>query len=153
MWYIESLPKRQYSCIQSLCQWWNGMKTIGISPYVDGILLTYGPVGSRQHIWTFATAYSENWGEASWNCACTDTRRNWLFLHLLAIIISVKPELQILVGGLFLRVIPEKDVVSTVRAVNSIILPGFKPHFHRSHLKIFSYGFAIMEILTTQIQS
>ena len=49
------------------------------SPYIDGISLTYGPAGSRRHIWTFAAAYSENDAGAhnSWNCACTDTRRNW----------------------------------------------------------------------------
>ncbi len=51
------------------------------SPYIDGISLTYGAAGSRQHIWTFAAAYSENDPVAlnEWNCACTDTRRNWQY--------------------------------------------------------------------------
>ncbi len=49
------------------------------SAYVDGISVTHGSAGSRQHIWTFATALYE---EASsyitkYNCACTNTQYNW----------------------------------------------------------------------------
>ena len=34
--------------------------------YVDGVSLTHGPVGSRKHIWTFATSYSDN----NMQCSC-----------------------------------------------------------------------------------
>ena len=37
--------------------------------YVDGISLTHGLAGSRKHIWTFATSYSDN----SMQCSCSDT--------------------------------------------------------------------------------
>ena len=36
--------------------------------YVDGVSLTYGSVGSRKHIWTFAASYSDN----SMQCSCSD---------------------------------------------------------------------------------
>ena len=39
--------------------------------YVDGVSLTHGPVGSRKHIWTFATSYSDN----SMQCSCTDLHK------------------------------------------------------------------------------
>ncbi len=47
-------------------------------PYMDGISLTYRSAVSRQHICTFAAAYSENNPGAhnTWNCAYTDTRIN-----------------------------------------------------------------------------
>ena len=49
------------------------------SAYVDGISVTHGPVGSRQHIWTFASAIFEEDPsyQTRWNCACTNTRYNW----------------------------------------------------------------------------
>ena len=50
--------------------------------YVDGVSLTYGPEGSRQHIWTFVAALYErsNGGyAASPNCDCTNTNENWPF--------------------------------------------------------------------------
>ncbi len=55
-----------------------GFTTID-SAYVDGISVTHGPVGSRQHIWTFASAiYEEDPSyQTRWNCACTNTRYNW----------------------------------------------------------------------------
>ena len=34
--------------------------------YVDGVSLTHGPVGSRKHIWTFATSYSDK----DMQCSC-----------------------------------------------------------------------------------
>ena len=42
-------------------------------PYVDGVSLTHGAEGSRQHIWSFAAALSEN---APWDhrCYCINTR-------------------------------------------------------------------------------
>ena len=39
--------------------------------YVDGVSLTHGPVGSRKHIWTFATSYSDN----SMQCSCSDSHK------------------------------------------------------------------------------
>ncbi len=31
------------------------------SQYVDGASVTHGPRGSRKHVWTFATGFSESW--------------------------------------------------------------------------------------------
>ena len=49
--------------------------------YVDGVSLTHGAAGSRQHIWTFAAAHYEN---TSLNhnllqsvCPCTNTNYSW----------------------------------------------------------------------------
>ena len=39
--------------------------------YVDGVSLTHGPAGSRKHIWTFATSYSDN----EMQCSCSDSRK------------------------------------------------------------------------------
>ena len=39
--------------------------------YVDGVSLTHGPVGSRSHIWTFATSYSDN----NMQCSCSDSHK------------------------------------------------------------------------------
>ena len=50
-------------------------------PYVDGVSLTHGAAGSRQHIWSFAAAVYEtdtNYRSA-WNCACTNTNEPWPF--------------------------------------------------------------------------
>ena len=53
--------------------------------YVDGVSLTHGAPGSRQHIWTFATAFYETSDPAlaptdlGWNCPCTNTEVNWTF--------------------------------------------------------------------------
>ena len=47
--------------------------------YVDGVSVTHGPAGSRQHIWTFAASlYDDNpsYSSAS-NCPCSNTRYNW----------------------------------------------------------------------------
>ena len=49
--------------------------------YLDGVSLTHGAAGSRQHIWSFAMALFENDPSyASWtqhNCFCTNTNFNW----------------------------------------------------------------------------
>ena len=48
------------------------------SAYVDGLSMTHGPVGSRQHIWTFAAAFNEDDRSTPMkNCPCTNTRYNW----------------------------------------------------------------------------
>ena len=47
--------------------------------YVDGLSLTHGAPGSRQHIWTFAAALYEqdpNYNQI-WVCECTNTNYNW----------------------------------------------------------------------------
>ena len=41
------------------------------SPYVDGVSLTHGPPGARQHIWTFAAGYAEQQA-SNLGCPCTD---------------------------------------------------------------------------------
>ena len=44
--------------------------------YVDGVSLTHGAPGSRQHIWTFAAAFNEI--QPSYSiCACTNTEQDW----------------------------------------------------------------------------
>ena len=42
--------------------------------YVDGVSLTHGPPGSRQHIWTFAAGIVENNPSSypRWSCPCAD---------------------------------------------------------------------------------
>ena len=46
--------------------------------YVDGISLTHGAVGSRQHIWTFISALYESGLTRTPNvCPCTNTEVNW----------------------------------------------------------------------------
>ena len=45
--------------------------------YVDGVSLTHGAPGSRQHIWTFATAVGEASGASASICDCTDTEEDW----------------------------------------------------------------------------
>ena len=46
-------------------------------PYIDGVSLTHGPVGSRQHIWSFASAVGENTQyHAIVVCGCSNDN-NW----------------------------------------------------------------------------
>ena len=42
--------------------------------YADGVSLTHGSPGSRQHIWTFAAGYAENSPsrDPTWACPCAD---------------------------------------------------------------------------------
>ena len=49
--------------------------------YVDGVSLTHGTAGSRQHIWTFAAALYETDPNPLLNtiCPCTNTSINWPF--------------------------------------------------------------------------
>ena len=51
------------------------------SAYVEGVSVTHGPVGSRQHIWAFAAArYGEDpTYETTHNCPCTNTRYDWSY--------------------------------------------------------------------------
>ena len=45
--------------------------------YVDGVSITHGAAGSRQHIWSFAAATSENENYGSdYHCDCINTRQN-----------------------------------------------------------------------------
>ena len=47
--------------------------------YIDGISLTHGGAGSRQHIWSFVSALYEtdpNYSP-SYNCPCTNSNVNW----------------------------------------------------------------------------
>ena len=48
-------------------------------PYIDGVSLTHGATGSRQHIWSFVAAYYES--DPSYEniivCPCTNTNFNW----------------------------------------------------------------------------
>ena len=55
----------------------NTLETLTIdSYYVDGVSITHGPAGSRQHIWTFAAGLSEPGLAAHPNteCPCADRR-------------------------------------------------------------------------------
>ena len=46
------------------------------SRYVDGVSLTHGATGSRQHIWTFAAGLSENTTVFPFECCPCDTPRH-----------------------------------------------------------------------------
>ena len=56
----------------------NGQTSID-SAYVDGVSLTHGPAGSRQHIWTFAAAVYEanNIYLTRDTCNCTNSQYSW----------------------------------------------------------------------------
>lgn len=41
------------------------------TPYLDGLSLTYGAAGSRQHIWSFVAAVGEGDYPAIWRCDCS----------------------------------------------------------------------------------
>ena len=45
--------------------------------YVDGISLTHGAEGSRQHIWTFAAALYETGESPVYACRCSNTGKPW----------------------------------------------------------------------------
>ena len=45
--------------------------------YVDGVSLTHGAEGSRQHIWTFAAALYEGGASSPSVCSCTNTEAAW----------------------------------------------------------------------------
>ena len=46
-------------------------------PYVDGVSLTHGSMGSHQHIWSFACAIGEEGPfRTYWLCACSNSN-NW----------------------------------------------------------------------------
>ncbi len=51
------------------------------SVYVDGVSLTHGAAGSRQHIWTFAAAIYETHSPFTpdWVCPCTNINQPWPF--------------------------------------------------------------------------
>ena len=46
-------------------------------PYVDGVSITHGPQGSRQHIWSFAAANSEATPYSGERCQCSDNITSW----------------------------------------------------------------------------
>ena len=45
--------------------------------YVDGVSLTHGAEGSRQHVWTFVAAVYEGTSFTLSTCPCTNTDRTW----------------------------------------------------------------------------
>ena len=45
--------------------------------YMDGVSLTHGAPGSRQHIWSFVAAHHETEYTSGYICACTNTERDW----------------------------------------------------------------------------
>ena len=49
------------------------------STYIDGVSLTHGAAGSRQHIWSFVSAFSETCPDNNprINCRCTNNNVNW----------------------------------------------------------------------------
>ena len=46
-------------------------------PYMDGVSLTHGAPGSRQHIWTFAAGLSELDNRVGVTCDCSNSNLNW----------------------------------------------------------------------------
>jgi len=57
----------QYATVDAFAQF-AGSQTID-GPYVDGVSLTHGSPGTRQHIWTFVAGNTERTGGASCPCA------------------------------------------------------------------------------------
>ena len=55
-----------------------GLRTLE-QTYVEGVSLTHGAPGSRQHIWTFAAALYETASsyDPNYNCPCTNTEEDW----------------------------------------------------------------------------
>ncbi len=116
-----------------------GFTTID-SAYVDGISVTHGPVGSRQHIWTFAavsmrkTLYIKPVGTVpvltlgiTGHISCLHSFRitTSVILEILDLAsVSLPIILQILSGM-------EKVVGITIVAVNSTILYGSRPLYLR----------------------
>ena len=47
------------------------------SAYIDGVSLTHGAAGSREHIWSFAAAVYDLGSESAWICNCTNTNQAW----------------------------------------------------------------------------
>ena len=49
--------------------------------YIEGVSLTHGAAGSRQHIWTFAAALAETGSAITrhpyWTCSCANTNLDW----------------------------------------------------------------------------
>lgn len=74
VWKNSCLSAREYYCIQSYSILGNpGLENI----YIDGISLTHGAAGSRQHIWSFVTAFVETGHHPMFSCACTDVTNTW----------------------------------------------------------------------------
>ena len=47
------------------------------SAYVDGVSLTHGAAGSRQHIWTFVAALNDGLPNPNEICSCTRSNVSW----------------------------------------------------------------------------
>ena len=66
LFYVESLggPCTAAQSLDDVC--------------VDGVSLTHGAEGSRQHIWTFASAVSESVQYVNSICACSNTQDSYM---------------------------------------------------------------------------
>ena len=129
---------------------WNnivGSQSTIESAYVDGVSLTHGPAGSRQHIWTFAAAVYEthtNYGTQV-VCSCTNTQYNWMHqvpafmtLEIVDLGMIVQPITLMTLSGMV------KDVAHSV-LVASLILPhGSRQHYHRLPVMTLNYVSAMM---------
>jgi len=49
------------------------------SNYIDGVSLTHGAAGSRQHIWSFAAAWYEEATNLNFICSCTNNK-SWPYV-------------------------------------------------------------------------
>ena len=58
----------------------NGISSIEQS-YIDGVSVTYGPPGSRRHIWTFVSG--DNGTDSSHRCSCSISTIMWPHQHLI----------------------------------------------------------------------
>lgn len=75
----ESMPTRERKAFQNFLRYGVGLE----GAYIDGVSLTHGVAGSRQHIWSFAAALSETYTDSYdfsiLNCACTNANSDWPF--------------------------------------------------------------------------
>ena len=109
--------------------------------YVDGVSLTHGAPSSRQHIWTFAAAFSETRRPypPELNCACTNTEYDWPYeVHsyignnYFCATASLAQDLEPICSKCMLMT-PcgmERGVVLLMPAVNSTTLHGSAQHCH-----------------------
>ena len=112
--------------------------------YMDGVSLTHGPPGSRQHIWTFAAARYEQDTQPrpAWNCRCINPARIGLTRNqpLLAMPISVTLVMRVQIILEIVRYIAkicsgtEKVAVLRVLAVTSIIPHGLEPLYLKQQM-------------------
>ena len=129
-----------------------GQTTID-SAYVDGVSLTHGPAGSRQHIWTFTAALYEESPTflPRLTCACTNTRYNWpyqvpAFIGTISVTLGILDLIQDLALILLMTLSGMvKDVAPSILVASLILLHGSRRHYHRLPVMTLKYVSAMVK--------